>query len=47
MTEKQRFHSSDCANAENQRCRCWCQGKFHGINKTLKKVQEIVKEIPA
>jgi len=31
--EKQRFHSPDCANAENHRCRCWCNGKYHGINK--------------
>ena len=26
-----KFHSPDCENAHTHRCRCWCQGEFHGI----------------
>jgi hypothetical protein len=26
-----RFHQPECENAETHRCRCWCEGEFHGI----------------
>lgn len=25
-----KYHSSDCENAHEPRCRCWCRGKYHG-----------------
>jgi len=30
-TEKHgKYHSGDCEHAHSPRCRCWCQGKYHG-----------------
>lgn len=26
-----KFHQPECENAETHRCRCWCNGEFHGI----------------
>ncbi len=25
-----KYHSSDCEHAHTPRCRCWCNGKYHG-----------------
>jgi len=25
-----KYHSSDCENAHEARCRCWCKGEYHG-----------------
>jgi len=27
-----KFHSPDCSNAKGDRCRCWCNGEFHGLS---------------
>jgi len=51
-----KFHTPDCHNAKSDRCRCWCEGAYHGLGsdampdkykgKAFKKAKELEPDKP-